>query len=58
VIAVGTQIAELSPLPDEDLGDIRPRIRLAARQMGCQAGTWVDDGKGYFSIRHDDVRLS
>jgi hypothetical protein len=58
VIAAGTQIGELSPLADEDVGDIRTRIRLAARQMGCEARTWVDDGKVYFYIRHDNVRLS
>lgn len=53
VLAVGSQIGELSPIMGEDLRDIRCFVLLAARELGFSARSWIDDGKVYFYIRRD-----
>ncbi len=58
VASVGSQIGELSPLVGEGLPEIRFLIRMAARGLGLNARTWIDNDKVYFYIRHDRARLS
>jgi hypothetical protein len=58
VASVGSQIGELSPLVGEDLPEIRFLVRMAARALGLNARTWLDNGKVYFYIRRDNARLS
>jgi hypothetical protein len=53
ISAVGRQIGELSPHESEDARDIRIKVRRAARTMGVQARTWIDEGKVYFYVRND-----
>lgn len=57
VTSVGTQIGELSPLVGEDVREIRFLVRIAARALGLHSRTWVDNGKVYFYVRHDQARL-
>ncbi len=57
VVAVGSQIGELSPMSGETTRQIRGMLRLAARAMGVSARTWVDGGKVYFFVLPDRIGI-